>query len=157
MTTAASVPDPSAAAASEDGGAPTAVRITVRAIKVSNDDAGMDSKLGAIAQHIQAYADQSKFKSFKLVEEHGFDLDWSGFDRDYRPGRVALPTYPFERQRYPVPDREGLPPLARYARAVAEALPLLVSGDVPRFTRKVSLILKPAPPKPPRPAEEAQD
>jgi acyl transferase domain-containing protein len=29
----------------------------------------------------------------------GFDLDWSGFDRDYAHRRVALPTYPFERRR----------------------------------------------------------
>ncbi|MFJ8579617.1 type I polyketide synthase [Micromonospora sp. NPDC093277] len=26
----------------------------------------------------------------------GVDLDWSGFDRDYRRSRVPLPTYPFE-------------------------------------------------------------
>ena len=31
---------------------------------------------------------------------HGVDLDWRGFDRDYRRRTIALPTYPFERQRY---------------------------------------------------------
>jgi acyl transferase domain-containing protein len=30
----------------------------------------------------------------------GVDLDWEGFDRDYSRTPVALPTYPFERQRY---------------------------------------------------------
>ncbi|MEP6491994.1 MAG: SDR family oxidoreductase [bacterium] len=30
----------------------------------------------------------------------GARVDWAGFDRDYRRRRVALPTYPFERQRY---------------------------------------------------------
>ncbi len=33
------------------------------------------------------------------LHAHGFDLDWSGFDRDYPHRRVALPTYPFERRR----------------------------------------------------------
>jgi len=31
---------------------------------------------------------------------HGADVDWSGFDRDHPRQRIALPTYPFERQRY---------------------------------------------------------
>lgn len=75
----------SAAAAGEDGGATSSVRITVRAIKVSDDDGGMDPRLAAIAPHIQAYADQSKFKGFKLLEEHGFDLDWK------TPAQVELP------------------------------------------------------------------
>jgi acyl transferase domain-containing protein len=33
---------------------------------------------------------------------HGMEIDWAGFDRDYAGGRrrVALPTYPFQRERY---------------------------------------------------------
>jgi acyl transferase domain-containing protein/NADPH:quinone reductase-like Zn-dependent oxidoreductase/NAD(P)-dependent dehydrogenase (short-subunit alcohol dehydrogenase family)/SAM-dependent methyltransferase/acyl carrier protein len=30
----------------------------------------------------------------------GVEVDWEGFDRDYRRRRVTLPTYPFQRQRY---------------------------------------------------------
>nr|VFJ75469.1 MAG: amino acid adenylation domain-containing protein [Candidatus Kentron sp. FW] len=30
----------------------------------------------------------------------GVPIDWTGFDRDYPRRRVALPTYPFQRQRY---------------------------------------------------------
>jgi glutamate-1-semialdehyde-2,1-aminomutase len=30
----------------------------------------------------------------------GATIDWTGFDRDYQRRRVALPTYPFQRQRY---------------------------------------------------------
>jgi acyl transferase domain-containing protein len=30
----------------------------------------------------------------------GADIDWAGFDRDYRRRRVDLPTYPFARKRY---------------------------------------------------------
>jgi acyl transferase domain-containing protein/7-keto-8-aminopelargonate synthetase-like enzyme len=31
---------------------------------------------------------------------HGGEIDWDGFDRDYSRRKIALPTYPFERQRY---------------------------------------------------------
>lgn len=30
----------------------------------------------------------------------GREIDWEGFDRDYRRRKVSLPTYPFERRRY---------------------------------------------------------
>jgi acyl transferase domain-containing protein/SAM-dependent methyltransferase len=30
----------------------------------------------------------------------GAQIDWQGFDRDYRRHRTALPTYPFQRERY---------------------------------------------------------
>lgn len=30
----------------------------------------------------------------------GGEIDWGGFDREYARRKVALPTYPFERQRY---------------------------------------------------------
>lgn len=30
----------------------------------------------------------------------GVDVDWSGFDRDYKRIRLPLPTYPFQRKRY---------------------------------------------------------
>jgi len=34
----------------------------------------------------------------------GVEIDWAGFDRDYPRRRVALPTYPFERERYWIPE-----------------------------------------------------
>ncbi len=30
----------------------------------------------------------------------GVNIDWKGYDAPYRAGRVALPTYPFQRERY---------------------------------------------------------
>ncbi|MBR8838431.1 MAG: SDR family NAD(P)-dependent oxidoreductase [Stigonema ocellatum SAG 48.90 = DSM 106950] len=36
----------------------------------------------------------------------GVKVDWCGFDRDYQRRRMALPTYPFQRQRYWVETNE---------------------------------------------------
>ena len=30
----------------------------------------------------------------------GVEIDWEGFDKDYKRRKVVLPTYPFQRQRY---------------------------------------------------------
>src|SRR5690606_38312965 len=52
----------------------------------------------------------------------GVEVDWSGVDRPYRRRRVELPTYPFQRQRYWLPEGRGAWPVVR---ADAEAHPLL--------------------------------
>ncbi|WP_071187593.1 type I polyketide synthase [Trichormus sp. NMC-1] len=45
----------------------------------------------------------------------GVKVDWSGFDRDYQRTKVALPTYPFQRERYWIdtgtiqPQKQSLP------------------------------------------------
>jgi PTH1 family peptidyl-tRNA hydrolase len=56
-------------------------------------------------------------------------------------------------QNFDAEDMLWVPPLLD---AVAEALPMLVKGDAPAFMTRVALILKPPPPKPPRPAEEKE-
>ena len=38
-------------------------------------------------------------ESLERLYVRGADVDWAGFDRPYQRRRVALPTYPFERQR----------------------------------------------------------
>ncbi len=43
---------------------------------------------------------QQMLGSLQALYVHGVEVDWSGFDRDYRRRKVALPTYPFQRQRY---------------------------------------------------------
>jgi acyl transferase domain-containing protein/SAM-dependent methyltransferase len=39
-------------------------------------------------------------ESLQRLYVGGADVDWIGFDRDYRRRRVALPTYPFRRRRH---------------------------------------------------------
>jgi len=38
--------------------------------------------------------------SLSALYVHGVPIDWAGFDCDYPRRRVALPTYPFQRQHY---------------------------------------------------------
>jgi acyl transferase domain-containing protein/acyl carrier protein len=66
----------------------------------------------------------------------GVSIDWDGFDRDDARRRVALPTYPFERQRYwvpgkgPVHNREDMVPSdCLYRIEWQPAPPLLASRD----------------------------
>jgi len=39
----------------------------------------------------------------------GFDIDWDEFNREYSPRLVALPPYPFERERFWIGSRAGSP------------------------------------------------
>lgn len=43
---------------------------------------------------------QSLLDSLAQMYVRGAKIDWSGFDRDYRPRRSDLPTYPFQRRRF---------------------------------------------------------
>jgi amino acid adenylation domain-containing protein len=67
----------------------------------------------------------------------GTNIDWRGFDRDYRRSRVFLPTYPFERKRYWMDgDREGAEPGEAAATSVlagsqGEAKQPLLGNRVP--------------------------
>ena len=49
--------------------------------------------------------------SLGKLHVHGVPIDWAGVDRPYTRRRVALPTYPFERERY---WAAPLPPDGRY-------------------------------------------
>lgn len=58
----------------------------------------------------------------------GADVNWTAFDRDYHRNRVALPTYPFERQSYwfesPQPARPNPPAVTVEPEAEVPADPL---------------------------------
>ncbi|MEH1949613.1 MAG: beta-ketoacyl synthase N-terminal-like domain-containing protein [Nostoc sp.] len=43
---------------------------------------------------------QQMLSSLGQLYTKGVKVDWSGFDQDYSRRKVALPTYPFQRQRY---------------------------------------------------------
>ena len=69
------------------------------------------------------------------------------------PGVKEL-VQPYVLQNFDAEEMVWLVPLLD---AVAEALPVLIADDAPGFMSKVALILKPPPPKPPRPEAENKD
>ena len=73
------------------------VKITVRAIAASNEPseaAGMDPKLKPIASHIDAFGEQFRFRSYRLIDEHTFDLDWKNAAQVELPGSRSLQVTP---------------------------------------------------------------
>jgi acyl transferase domain-containing protein len=48
---------------------------------------------------------QALLESLVALYQRGATVDWSGFDRGYSRRKVALPNYPFRRQRYWLPGR----------------------------------------------------
>lgn len=43
---------------------------------------------------------QQMLESLSVLYAHGAEIDWGGFDTGYSHKKIALPTYPFQRQRY---------------------------------------------------------
>jgi hypothetical protein len=77
--------------AQADAGVAQRVRVTVRAIAATNesDPPGMDPKLTPIAPHLPQL-----FKTYKLLKEQTFDLDWKApADMDL-PGNRSLQIIP---------------------------------------------------------------
>jgi len=48
---------------------------------------------------------QQMLESLATLYVQGVAVDWDGFDRDYGRQKVSLPTYPFQRKRYWIPER----------------------------------------------------
>jgi hypothetical protein len=73
------------------------VEITVRAIAASNDPkapAGIDQKLSAIAPHIESFGEQFRFRSYQLLQEQTFELDWKAPAQIELPGSRSLQVTP---------------------------------------------------------------
>ncbi len=85
--------------AQADAGVANRVRITVRAIAASNDAAlapGMDPKLSPIAAHLASFGEQFRFRSYRLLQEQTFDLDWKAPAQMELPGSRSLQVTPRE-------------------------------------------------------------
>ncbi|NER00875.1 MAG: acyltransferase domain-containing protein, partial [Cyanothece sp. SIO2G6] len=82
--------------------------------------------------------------SLSALYRAGLNIDWRGFDRDYRRQQVSLPTYPFQRQRYWVkttrihaPQGEIVHPLLgvqqRLAASSEQRFEQVLSSDAPAW------------------------
>jgi acyl transferase domain-containing protein/acyl carrier protein len=65
---------------------------------------------------------QQLLSSLGALYVRGVEIDWAGFDRPYPRRKVALPTYPFQRQRYWL-DYRGEPGGARHLPVAAGERP----------------------------------
>jgi hypothetical protein len=73
------------------------VKVTVRAIAASNDGSakpGMDPKLKPIAPQIESFGEEFRFRSYQLIDEHTFDLDWKNAAQVELPGSRSLQVTP---------------------------------------------------------------
>jgi hypothetical protein len=73
------------------------VKITVRAIAASNDaaaPAGTDPKLKPIGPQLQSFGEQFRFRSYRLIDERSFDLDWKNAAEVELPGSRSLQVTP---------------------------------------------------------------
>ena len=57
-------------------------------------------RVAAVAAPQSLQIGRDLLESLQRLYVGGADVDWIGFDRDYRRRRVALPTYPFRRRRH---------------------------------------------------------
>lgn len=75
------------------------VRITVRAIAASNEGSGVDERLAPIRQHLEGFNEQFRFKSYKLLQEQTFNLDWKTPAQMELPGSRSLQVTPRQLDR----------------------------------------------------------
>ncbi|TSC24496.1 SDR family NAD(P)-dependent oxidoreductase [Corallococcus sp. Z5C101001] len=82
---------------------------------------------------------QQLLESVAELYVRGAPLDWAGFEQDPARHRVALPTYPFQRQHYwlspSVGSTHGTP--AASAEPSSQVVRSLEQGDVARLSRMV--------------------
>ncbi|MEO1366143.1 MAG: aminotransferase class III-fold pyridoxal phosphate-dependent enzyme, partial [Acidobacteriota bacterium] len=76
--------------------------------------------------------------------ESGVDIDWKGFDRDYERRKLALPTYPFQRQRYWVGDpidaaKPEVHPMSKASSAIPSATVAHAAAPSPGLDRPAAI------------------
>jgi len=89
--------DAGVAATAAPSGVERRVKITIRAIAATNDPqapVGTDPKLKPIAPQIESFGEQFRFRSYKLIDEHTFDLDWKNAAQVELPGSRSLQVTP---------------------------------------------------------------
>lgn len=78
---------------------------------------------------------QSLLQSLGVLAVQGVTIDWKGFDRDYPRQRIALPTYPFQRQRCWVDGLSNAKPNAGVDTAVSPVMECLNQGDTEQLAQ----------------------
>jgi hypothetical protein len=84
--------------AQADAGPPAQhVRITVRAIAATDDEGAgtsLDAKLAPIEPHLRSFGEQFRFRTYQLLDEQTFELDWKVPAQMELPGSRSLQVTP---------------------------------------------------------------
>ncbi len=76
---------------------------------------------------------QTLLQSLGALYRRGVTVDWAGFDRDYDRQSIALPTYPFQRERHWVPI------VKRAAKSATESFWQANPGSHPLLGQRLTL------------------
>ena len=69
--------------------------------------------------------EQQLLKSLANLFTSGVEVDWAGFERPFSRRRIALPTYPFQRERFWIEEHKGPKAKPATPNATLSAHPLL--------------------------------
>ncbi len=81
---------------------------------------------------------QQILSSLGTLYVRGAKVDWSGFDKDYICEKVALPTYPFQRQRYWIENSEKESATIIQENNSSLIVNLLNKGDIEGLTKELN-------------------
>ncbi|RUT04204.1 hypothetical protein DSM106972_044320 [Dulcicalothrix desertica PCC 7102] len=81
---------------------------------------------------------QQILESLGVLYINGVSVDWKGFEKDYTHQKVALPTYPFERQRYWLPETAVNESLSKKEVNQTSIINLLHQGDIQKLTERLA-------------------
>ncbi len=81
---------------------------------------------------------QQMLQSLALLYISGVSVDWKGFDKDYNHQKVALPTYPFERKRYWLPETIADQNINTKEFSQTSIIQLLYQGDTHSLAQRLA-------------------
>ncbi|MDE5118540.1 MAG: hypothetical protein O4860_15505, partial [Trichodesmium sp. St2_bin2_1] len=92
---------------------------------------------------------QQMLSSLGQLYVKGVKIDWSGFDSDYSRQKVALPTYPFQRERYWVETTENKQKQNQNTDNISEIpiIKLLTQGKTETLTQQLETVANFSPEK----------
>ncbi len=88
----------------------------------------------------QWYSDwQQLLQSLAELYVHGVSIDWAGFYQDYPCCRIALPTYPFQRQRYWFETSKNVDSLPK-PETQTSIVELIVQGETEQLAQRLEQV-----------------
>ncbi|GER89941.1 hypothetical protein KDW_41030 [Dictyobacter vulcani] len=83
---------------------------------------------------VRAWREKGDCTQLAQAWAHGTVIDWNDLYGDIRPQRLSLPTYPFARERYWVPESAAGPHIQRAKSVVTEVIHPLLHQNVSDIT-----------------------